>query len=211
MDPVDETPFAPESPSNPSATRALAASGLPVAMAAAGVVGRCNPAGSGYRRMWPAAGRGSWLSVLPGAAHATFAEGGAVVDVAADLLCGRGSDSRAQVVDLVAPQALAWLWQELESGGGAGAAAAAAGAAAAAEEAAVAEEEAAAAAADGPAAAPWTGYPSPLPGFFEWVATQQAAGRLKFQIKRGGPVFEPFAGAPAPAAGPVAFPASRTA
>lgn len=48
-----------------------------------------------------------------GAAHATFADGGCIVNAGADLLCGRGRDSRAQAAALTSTQALAWVWQQL--------------------------------------------------------------------------------------------------
>lgn len=50
-----------------------------------------------------------------GAAHAQFADGGCVVNAAADLLCGRGRGvSRPTVAALTATPMLAWLWQQLE-------------------------------------------------------------------------------------------------
>ena len=48
-----------------------------------------------------------------GAAHAQFSDGGCLVNAAADLLCGRGSDSRPQVAGLASTQMLAWLWNAL--------------------------------------------------------------------------------------------------
>ena len=48
VEPVDNTKQTPESPSCPSAVKALAASGLAVAVSGAGVLGRCNPKGSNF-------------------------------------------------------------------------------------------------------------------------------------------------------------------
>lgn len=49
VDPVDTTRFNPESPANPSATKALAAAGRPVGLAGAGIISSCNPEGSNWK------------------------------------------------------------------------------------------------------------------------------------------------------------------
>ncbi len=36
-----------------------------------------------------------------------------MVNAGADLLCGRGKDSRVQAAALTSTQALAWFWQQL--------------------------------------------------------------------------------------------------
>jgi hypothetical protein len=83
LDPVDVTTFTPDSPQNPSAARALREKGLPVGITGAGIKSSCNPEEGGYGVMFEAAGDGSWLSVIPGASHGEFADGGAVANEAA--------------------------------------------------------------------------------------------------------------------------------
>ncbi|EFN59881.1 hypothetical protein CHLNCDRAFT_153950 [Chlorella variabilis] len=155
VDPVDVTRWSPESADNPSAVRALAASGLAVGMTAAGVISSCNPADAGYQPMYAAAGNGSWLGIIPEASHSQFIDAGCVGNAAADLLCGKGSDSRRQVAELTATPMLAWLWDQL-----------------------VGQQQQQADAANGTSAG------SPLPSFFSWVLRQQQAGMLEFQVKR---------------------------
>ncbi|KAL4447405.1 hypothetical protein ABPG75_004624 [Micractinium tetrahymenae] len=151
IDPVDNTRYSPESQDNPSAVKALAAGGLAVGISAAGRTGNCNPADSNYAHFFAAAGNGSWLGLVAGAAHAQFADAGCIANAAADLLCGRGRGvSRPAVAALTATPMLAWLWEQLEG------------------------QEAA----EGGSAGP-----SPLPAFYQWVAQQQAAGRLQFEVK----------------------------
>ncbi|KAI7843307.1 hypothetical protein COHA_003138 [Chlorella ohadii] len=148
VDPVDLSRFSPESADNPSAARALRESGQAIGMAAAGITGSCNPVDGSSAFMWAAAGNGSWRGLEPGAAHATFADGGCVVNAGADLLCGRGKDSRAQAAALTSTQALAWFWQQLVG-----------------EQQTVPPSE------------------SPMPAFARWVAAQQVAGTLEFEVK----------------------------
>ena len=107
------TPF---SATNPPAVDALAASGLPLAIIAAGVIGPANPAKYGPAAFFPAAGPGSWLARLPGASHSQFADGGAVINLAADAVCGRGRVSRKYVLSATATVMLAWLWQRFGRG-----------------------------------------------------------------------------------------------
>ena len=47
------------------------------------------------------------------ASHSQFIDAGCVGNAAADLLCGKGSDSRRQVAELTATPMLAWLWDQL--------------------------------------------------------------------------------------------------
>lgn len=49
IDPVDNTQYQPESADNPSAEKALKASGKAVGMSGAGVIGPCNPDGGNYK------------------------------------------------------------------------------------------------------------------------------------------------------------------
>eukprot|EP00887_Chlorella_sp_A99_P000990 scaffold5.g990.t1 len=112
----------PESESNPSAARSLAAAGLPVCIVAAGIVGPANPANYGWRLFWPLAGAGSWLAVVAGAAHGQFADSGAVANAAADVVCGRGAEgvTRGGVGRITATLILAWCWHRWAAVGGAG-------------------------------------------------------------------------------------------
>ena len=165
LDPVDASSFAPESPDNPAAAKALAASGKPAGITGAGVQGSCNPAAGNYAVMYAAAGKGSWQVLLPGASHAQFGDAGAALNVLQDLLCGQGKDSRAEVAEASSTPMLAWFWQQL-SGVDAAGAGAAGGAGTGAG-----------------AAAP----ASPMPAFFAWVERQQRAGLLAFKVKGGQP------------------------
>ena len=47
------------------------------------------------------------------ASHSQFADGGCIVNGAADVLCGRGRDSRREVTELTATPLLAWLWDQM--------------------------------------------------------------------------------------------------
>lgn len=49
VDPVDNTQYSPESPENPSATKALAASGRAAGISGAGILSSCNPEGGNYK------------------------------------------------------------------------------------------------------------------------------------------------------------------
>lgn len=152
VDPDDSAtaPFPrPPPEDNPLAAAALLAAGVPVGLSSGGVAGRCCPVDTCRGAFWPAAGNGSWLSVLPGASHSTFVSGGVLVDAASDLLCGKGGDSREEVVTLTATPMLAWLWQQLQGEGGGG------------------------------------GGASPMPAFEAFVAAQESAGMLQFEVKGG--------------------------
>ena len=123
LDAIDNTRFAPESPAYPSAARALGGR-VPVGCAAAGVVGACNPAESStLATLWPAAGPGSWLALLPGAGHAEFLDAGALLNRVFDALCGRGDGDgsaghgRAVTIRRAAAALVAWV-DGLARGGG---------------------------------------------------------------------------------------------
>ena len=97
---------------------------------------------------------------------------------AADLLCGKGSDSRPEVGNLTATPLLAWMWEQLEGGssssGGGGSSAGSLSALSSA-----------------PGAAPATQpsntiEPSPLATFWAWVEAQEVAGFLEFEVKADG-------------------------
>ncbi|KAI3429238.1 hypothetical protein D9Q98_005337 [Chlorella vulgaris] len=163
VDPVDVTQYAPESPANPSAIRALRESGRRVGMSAAGILSSCNPVDAGYLPMWAAAANGSWLGVLPGASHSTFIDAGCITNAAADLLCRKGGDGRRQVAALTSTPLLAWLWSQLEGQGQQ-------------EQAARQQDVTARLEAGGSA-------PSPLPAFFAWVSRQQQEGRIEFAVR----------------------------
>lgn len=75
----------------------------------------CRPS---LQSFWAAAAPGSWLGVLPGAAHAQFLDAGWLLNRAFDALCGRGTDRRSDVAQLTATPMLAWLYQELQQVGG---------------------------------------------------------------------------------------------
>lgn len=83
-----------------------------------------------------------------------------MTNAAADLLCGKGGDSRRQVAELTATPMLAWLWSQLQG------------------QAAQRQPDGHTEADDADGA-----NPSPLPAFFAWVARQQAAARLQFEVK----------------------------
>ena len=116
LDAIDNTRFAPESPAYPSGARALARRGVPVGVAAAGVVGGCNPAeASSLATFWPAAGPGSWLALLPGAGHAEFLDAGPILNRVFDLLCRRGDGDagaghgRAATIRTARTALVAWM------------------------------------------------------------------------------------------------------
>lgn len=123
------------------------------------------------------------------ASHSQFQDAGCLGNAAADLLCGRGKDSRAQVAGLTATQMLAWLWQQLV---GAQQVRCCAGWRA--------EPMQPLArcvplvhrsfschrpphAACHPAPQEVPASQSPLPGFYAWVEAQQAQGLLDFEVK----------------------------
>jgi hypothetical protein len=115
LDPIDNTRFAPESPAYPSAARALGGT-VPVGLAAAGVVGACNPAESStLATLWPAAGPGSWLALLPGAGHAEFLDAGPILNPVFDLLCRHGDGNpraghgRAATIRRAGAALVAWV------------------------------------------------------------------------------------------------------
>ncbi len=60
---------------NPSAAEALKKAGLPVGITAAGILSSCNPEEGSRQLMWADAPKGSWLTVLPGAAHMSVSLG----------------------------------------------------------------------------------------------------------------------------------------
>ena len=212
-DPDDSAtaPFpSPPPAENPPAAPALEASGRQVGIASSGMTGRCCPLATCRDAFFPAAANGSWLSVIPGATHATFSGGNTLERMGADALCGRGSDSRAEVVTLASTPLLAWLWQELagdgsSSDGGAAAADAAAAAAAAANAPVPTPkvEKVACAEAGG----------SPMAEFWTWLVRQEVAGKILFTVKGAtGDEWQQllsFGAAPAPA--PVPSPALEIA
>ena len=124
LDAIDNTRFAPESPAYPSGARALGGA-VPVGLAAAGVVGGCNPPEAAtLATFWPAAGPGSWLALLPGAGHAEFLDAGPVLNRVFDLLCRRGDGDaaeghgRAATIRAAATALVAWMDGQARGGGG---------------------------------------------------------------------------------------------
>lgn len=116
IDPVDITPFSPDSPGNPSAVAALAIHPstplpLPLGITAAGITSTCNPSIGNYQTFWNVAGPSSWLGVLPGIAHTAFVDGsGNVRNALADAFCGGGnSRDTSEVAQLTYVPMLNWL------------------------------------------------------------------------------------------------------
>lgn len=101
-----------------------------------------------------------------GASHSQFIDAGCVTNAAADLLCGKGGDSRRQVAELTATPLLAWLWSQLQGQ-------------AAERQLDGFSEDGNGSRGEGGGAAP----ASLLPSFFAWVLRQQAAGSLEFEVK----------------------------
>jgi hypothetical protein len=86
---VDNTIFSPESTFYPSAVKALAAAAPPrtAGVSGAGITSLCNPSDANYDKFYNVLGKGSWLEVLPQAAHLAFAQ----TPLAATPICGKGS------------------------------------------------------------------------------------------------------------------------
>lgn len=112
VDPIDSSSMAPISPDNPSGVQALKASGKPIAVVGAGKLSACNPTEGNYEKFYGGAAASSWEIEIPGASHATFEDGGPVVNAVQDLACGRGSDGREFVAELTATPMLAWFYKE---------------------------------------------------------------------------------------------------
>lgn len=109
VDPVDSSVFSPISADNPSAVEALRASGKTISVVGAGVTGSCNPAQGNYAQFYDAGAAGSWELVIAEAGHAQFLDAGGLMNRIQDTLCGSGSESRAEVADLVAADMVAWF------------------------------------------------------------------------------------------------------
>ena len=107
FDAVDSTSFAPPSPAYPSAADALPGSG-PVGFASAAVIGPCNPAASGYRRLWKSVDGGS-TQLLLDSGHAQFFDSGRLWNLLADGLCGRGRAGREATLRAASAAAVAWF------------------------------------------------------------------------------------------------------
>ena len=135
---MDNTSQTPESPTCPSAAKALNASGLAVGISGSGIPGSCNPAGSNsqvclhlltmlprlaatglrpafvcVQTFFEAAASGSWLITLPQAGHAQFLRAPWFLDRTFDLLCGRGKDTRKVSSHSAAGQQALWLSSNL--------------------------------------------------------------------------------------------------
>eukprot|EP00887_Chlorella_sp_A99_P003227 scaffold9.g3227.t1 len=119
--------------------------------------------------------------------HSRFADGGAIINVAADLLCGRGNDSREEVAELTATPLVAWLYQQLPPAGGSNSGISSSNDSAGTVAAASAAPAASAGAQGSPLAAQ----------FWTWVAQQEVAGKMAFEVKAA-----PSNGALAPALEP---------
>jgi len=117
IDPIDASRWAPESPENPSAARALARSGKTAGIEGAGILSSCNPTEGNYQVMFDASGPGSWEVFIPGASHSSFSDAGVVLNAVQDALCSRGRISRAEVANLTATPMLAWYWKQLRKAG----------------------------------------------------------------------------------------------
>lgn len=117
IDPIDASQFAPISPDNPSAAQAIKAANRPIGVTGAGVLSSCNPTEGNYAVMYAAGAPGSWEELIPGASHSLFSDGGSVINLAQDTLCGRGKISRTQVAELTTTPLLAWYWKQLQAVG----------------------------------------------------------------------------------------------
>lgn len=127
---------------------------------------------------------------LTEASHSQFSDAGCLGNAAADLLCGRGKDSRAQVAGLTTTQMLPWLWQQMVGAQQVrGAAACARWRAARLRETAPAlgrtrpPTQHARRAHTPTALQEVPASESPLPGFYAWAEQQQAQGLLEFEVK----------------------------
>ena len=111
IDPVDSSGFAPISTENPSAVASLSASGKEIAVVGASIVGSCNPVQGNYKKFYAAGAPGSWQIVLNGTSHSQFAIAGGLFDMISDSLCGKGTQSRAEIANTVASSMVSWFTQ----------------------------------------------------------------------------------------------------
>jgi hypothetical protein len=112
VDPIDSSTFSPVSKQNPSGVEAVR--GKPIAVEGAGIRSSCNPTEGNYQKFYAAGKAGSWKYEIPKASHSTFSDGGAILNSAQDLLCGKGGITRAAAANLTATPMLAWFYKNLE-------------------------------------------------------------------------------------------------
>lgn len=111
IDPVDGLDRAAPSEDNPSALHALEASSRKrIGISGAGILSSCNAGKEGnFVSFYNSSGHGSWVATLPQASHSSFADGGSIINLLQDIVCGKSRIKRKLVEKINTAMMLTWF------------------------------------------------------------------------------------------------------